>query len=711
MLKGDFIKLRLTKNKLLLILVVITGIYSTSVFASAYSLYQRAEKLQQRLLSNKGKKYRSNWIRVINAYMSVYRSYPHTRYAPCSLVKAGQLYIRLSRFSGKKGDGEKGRAILRVAYHKYKGRCIDEALYYAGRYDEENGLVINATKVYKLLLSKFPSSYWSKKARLRLSILSKSRRTSSSSSLHRNTKILFDKAENSYRTLIRTNQKQFRHNWFRVIRKFKKVIITSPSSYYALRSYIKIGFMYEQLYRYGLDKDDLREALKFYVEAYKKFPSQKESAKAIYLASRVCVKLREYRCAREKINLIIKRFRYTKFYKLAKKELMGIPKIEREEKAWKKQRSGKVVVKGVRYWSSNNYTRIVVYSDTPFVYEEHYLPEDKKHNKPPRFYFDIQNAVLSPEVPSQIAINDGLLRSARIGQFKKNVVRVVLDLQSVGRYTAFTLEDPFRLVIDVFGAKRRNVVRRRKLPISKSTNRKYVYLTRKLKIVIDPGHGGKDPGATCCGIKEKNITLAIALKLARLLRKRLGAEVVLTRYTDVFIPLEERTALANTENADVFVSIHVNSTPERHLSLSSAPSGAIVYYLGKARDFSARRVAMIENQSARTSSRKDWIGVLINELEKYYKRNDSIQLAQSIQKYLNSRAVFMNPYYKSHHIDGAPFYVLVNTSMPAVLVETGFINNPFEGRLLTDPKYQQIIAEAIYMGIKEFIEKYVVQTL
>ena len=680
---------------------------TVNLYPSAYSDYQKAEFQKKKLLKNtRLRQYRSNWIKVIDMFLSIPSRYPHSHYISCAYLEAGKLYLQLFKFSRTKKDRESARYLFRKAYRSgIKNDCTAEALYRAVTYDRKYGSIANATRVYHILKTSFPSSKWRRLAErvLKENPSTVARRNDPSRD--------YNHAEKEYRRLITTRLKQYRHNWFRVIRLYEKIITRYPHSRYAFKSYMKIGFMYEQLYRYGLDTDDLKSARDYYLKGYKKFSSYPWSVRALYFAGKICFKLRDCECALSSLKGFLRKGRKTKYYSEAEKIYSRVKTQCGRRKKIPVQVSSKIVIKGVRYWSSKNYTRVVIYSDKPFIYQEHYLPENKRYRKPPRFYFDIENAILPADVPRQVAINDGLLKAARIGQFKKDVVRVVLDLASVGRYTAFTLEDPFRLVIDVFGkGKVKHLKKRKKKLVQKKKRKKYAYVKKTLTIVIDPGHGGKDSGAVCCGIKEKNITLGIALKLAEILRHRLGARVVLTRDSDVFIPLEERTALANTENADAFISIHVNSTPQRGLRAEVAPAGATVYYLGKAYDFSARRVARIENQSAHVSYRKDWIGSLINELEKYYKKNDSIKLAKSIQKYLNSLAPSYDPYYKVHHIAGAPFYVLVNTSMPAVLVETGFINNPEEGKLLTTPAYQKVIAEAIYKGLEEFFETYVAET-
>ncbi|MCH7569492.1 MAG: N-acetylmuramoyl-L-alanine amidase [Deltaproteobacteria bacterium] len=182
-------------------------------------------------------------------------------------------------------------------------------------------------------------------------------------------------------------------------------------------------------------------------------------------------------------------------------------------------------------------------------HETHTLKKEPLKGLSPRIYVDLMGARLSPHATRQILVRDRLLRRVRIGQFSSNVVRVVLDLESFTDHKTFLLPDPHRLVVDVYG--RRNG--RKRAPIARGKTIlprvKGVSPAGIPKIVLDPGHGGRDPGAIGPrGILEKDIVLSLAKKLARKLRKELAVKVILTRQDDSYVPLEDRTAIANAEN-------------------------------------------------------------------------------------------------------------------------------------------------------------------
>ncbi len=354
----------------------------------------------------------------------------------------------------------------------------------------------------------------------------------------------------------------------------------------------------------------------------------------------------------------------------------------------------------IRHWSNPNYTRVVINLDKKAAYTTHLLKKDPSINVPyRRLLIDITGARTSAGLDRSIPINDGLLKKARAGQYNKNTVRVVLDIESIEDYKVFPLSDPFRIVIDVTGTKAPD--REANEPAT-DNNRETLArpsLSQQLglkvrKIVIDPGHGGKDPGAIGRGgLKEKDVTL----KLSKKLRDKLSPsvqKVVMTRETDVFIPLEERTAIANSQDADLFVSIHINASQRR------AASGVETYTLNISNDEEARRLAARENATSRRSVSD--LEFILNDLIKTAKTNDSVRLATSVQARVatNLKRKFNT---RSNGVKGAPFYVLVGTKMPSILVEVSYISNPHEEQLLRDDRYLDEVIEGISKGLMEYI--------
>ena len=216
------------------------------------------------------------------------------------------------------------------------------------------------------------------------------------------------------------------------------------------------------------------------------------------------------------------------------------------------------------------------------------------------------------------------------------------------------------------------------------------------RIVIDAGHGGHDPGAIGPGgLQEKDLVLDVALRLEKLLRSELGAEVVMTRATDVFIPLEERTAIANARGADLFLSIHANS------SRSRKARGIETYFLNFAKNAHAEEVAAREN-SISSATLKD-LQTLVKAITLNSKIDESRDFAANIQEAMIDS---LRPHYPDvldRGVHQAPFYVLIGASMPSVLAEIAFVSNPQEEKVLRTPDHRQNIARSLAEGVRSYL--------
>lgn len=216
------------------------------------------------------------------------------------------------------------------------------------------------------------------------------------------------------------------------------------------------------------------------------------------------------------------------------------------------------------------------------------------------------------------------------------------------------------------------------------------------RVVIDPGHGGHDEGTMGPkGLLEKDLVLDVSLRLGKLIEQRLGAEVVYTRTDDTFIPLEGRTQLANDKKADLFLSIHANSSP-------AAPgvTGIETYYLNFTDSKDALSVAARENATAEQSvfDLRD----IIQKITLHDKVEESREFAERIQASLYALSVRSFPGEKNRGVRKAPFVVLIGASMPSVLAEIGFLSNSKEESLLRRSEYRQKVAEALYRGISRY---------
>ena len=283
--------------------------------------------------------------------------------------------------------------------------------------------------------------------------------------------------------------------------------------------------------------------------------------------------------------------------------------------------------------------------------------------------------------PSQYywPINDGLIKNILVLQYSSEV-RLIINLEkSFKDYRAFSLRDPPRVVIDVWKGS----------PVAERTPS--IFLKT---VVIDAGHGGKDPGALGpTGLREKTVTLQIA-KMVREILQRHGVRVIMTREHDRFVSLRERVFIANSEGADLFLSIHCNA------SFSSRATGFESYFLSPASDDLARAVAAVENSvimmEDSSYKEKEFLTILADLKYAEY-RKESKMLAEIIQTNLSRTLSTPNRGVKS-----ALFYVLKGLDAPAVLVEVGFISNPREERKLRQILYRRRIADALAQSILKF---------
>lgn len=400
--------------------------------------------------------------------------------------------------------------------------------------------------------------------------------------------------------------------------------------------------------------------------------------------------------------------------KPVKKDPPSIPVTE-------KPSSAPAQLSELRHWSTPDYTRVAVTLNHEATFEKHEIAKSPGSAILSRIFFDVNGARLSPGV-RDISIGDGLLKSVRISQYRADTVRVVLDVENIRDYKIFTFSDPFRIIVDVKGERpaeisalspvisapllaaepalkeqQKSVAEAPKeTPTVKILPRARLKPGKIRRIVVDPGHGGKDPGAVgLSGLQEKDVVLSIGLLVAKKLKDELGIDAVMTRSTDVFIELQERTAIANQVGADLFISIHANA------ALNRRASGIETYYLNLAKTEKAAQLAARENGTS--LEKVSILQAVLFDLMANYKLNDSAHLAEEVQKALYKRISGQDPSTRNLGVKQGPFYVLVGATMPSILVESAFISNAHEEEKLADPKYHEQTAEGILDGVVSYI--------
>ena len=371
---------------------------------------------------------------------------------------------------------------------------------------------------------------------------------------------------------------------------------------------------------------------------------------------------------------------------------------------------------------------------------------DERIADPDRLFVDLTPAQTASSLTDQtlrFASDSDIVRQVRLGRQPNKTTRIVLDAGGVSTYSIYALYEPYRLVIDcVRGAKPAPpplpIVGKyyiatwaRKLPGTTSRSAALIQaalasapppepvtaavsqpaavpernatggfsMARQLglgvsRIVIDPGHGGHDPGAMGNGVSEAELVLDVALRLEKMLQRQPGTEVVLTRRTDDFVPLQARTAIANKESADLFLSIHANASED------ASARGIETYFLNFANNLSAASVAARENAASgqAMAALPDFVkAIALNN-----KLDESRDFATYVQKSMMEKVRVTNKTAKDLGVKQAPFLVLIGAAMPSVLTEISFVTNSQEAKLLKSSAYRQRIADALYTAIRKY---------
>jgi N-acetylmuramoyl-L-alanine amidase len=372
-------------------------------------------------------------------------------------------------------------------------------------------------------------------------------------------------------------------------------------------------------------------------------------------------------------------------------------------------RQSTVEVYNLRSYTHPTYTRIVI----DIGKRREFASADLK--APDRIYIDVYQARLNPILQNKtFPAQCDYIKEVRIAQKNETTVRVVaeIDLAKVERYQVFPLFDPFRVVLDIYPieaaaapptapAAQQSPAEPEEKPakVPEPTADGYS-MARQLglgirKVVIDPGHGGEDPGAIGKkGLKEKDVVLAVSGELRALLAAK-GLEVIMTRESDIFIPLENRPIIANQQKADLYVSIHANANRNRK------KRGVQAFYLNFSPDPQVNEIAAMENA---TSTKR--IGEMQDTLKKIVQNSKILESRDLAYKIHGNLIKSLSQHYaevESLGVRGGPFWVLIGGEMPSVLVEISHLSNAQEEERLKSLSYRKQVAQGIYEGILEYM--------
>jgi N-acetylmuramoyl-L-alanine amidase len=677
----------------LLIFIMVAVLLPWKAEAStAKKKYFQAEGHYKKLRNNSAKqKLRENWLLCIEKFNDVYRHDPSGQWAPAGLYMAGELYKQLYKRSTKTSD------------------------------------IIEARDIFQRVVKRFPRSLYKKRAMARIAEISKMESTKKQTKKAYSKKKdenktaspreKFVEAENRYNKLRKDSKKRkYRHNWLRSIEMFQTVYQIDPTGQWAAAGLYMSGKLYAELFRYSGRHADKEESIDLFQKIVSDFSRSAYKPKAVKELKHFGISVPWKAADTKKKSSVAKSTQsppsstekkddaediIATTARVAQNETIAadVPVTDVGHKDNSTSDGGPVTISGLRFWSNPSYTRVVVDADDETHYNHRLLKKDPALNKPQRLFVDLKKSRLGKDIQKVIPINDNMLLDARAGQYTADMVRVVIDIKSFDTYKTFSLKNPFRVVIDVWRKTGSTVAK----SDSKSSTLSTGALAKQLslgvsKIVIDAGHGGRDYGAPgyLKGVHEKHITLQLAKRLAKKIRSRLGCEVIMTRTSDRFLSLEERTAIANTKMADLFISIHTNAVRNRKAY------GIETFFLNLATDDDAIMVAARENATSKKNISD--LQTILSDLMQNAKINESSNLAGHVQKSLCNHLKKGYSKIKNKGVKQAPFYVLLGAQMPAILIETSFISSPRECKRLVDTKYQDQLCQGILNGIERYID-------
>jgi len=431
--------------------------------------------------------------------------------------------------------------------------------------------------------------------------------------------VLFSEALSLYKTLTEEPSKAEKVDiWDTIARAFYSVYISYPNSPKAPNALFLSAKMYEEMGERFKSKEYFDKSIDYSKEFVSKFPKNNLADDAQIRAARLTERYSKTDAYIE-YQTAIEFFPYGDMTHIAKNKIAELSPFKPDDETLSKIKNSKrndklIKVSKIRHWSTENNTRVVIHLDKEMPFKPYFLKEDSINDKPSRLFVDIIGAIVDKNLEVE-PIESGLLEQIKFARNTHDIVRVVLYMKSFDNYRVFSLDNPFRIVMDIEGVnnlanssyaksyKSNREEIKQEIPDDVSSLRQALGLKIKT-VVIDPGHGGHDPGAIGpTGLKEKNVNLQIAKALKTKLErdgKKFGIErVYLTRSSDIFIPLEERTAIAKKQYADLFISIHCNAAKNKRTT------GIETYILSFTNDKHSLSVAARENATTKKRSRSE----------------------------------------------------------------------------------------------------------
>ena len=542
----------------------------------------------------------------------------------------------------------------------------------------------------------------------------------------------YEKARASYHTLIQSKKRmQMRDKWIPVIQQFKLIYKKHFPSREAYKATFTVGDLYEKLYAVSRRDRDIDIAVEFYKKTVKEFKQAELTDDALYRQGEIFFNQKKYRAAINSFETIVNvvpdgdvtakaKGRIVDVKLLLAKQALpkGIKHIAPLQISSNLNNDKKLTLNKINYTVGVDSVQVVVNISSAVSFTQ------RRISNPERVYFNFKDTQIGSNVARNIKIGSPFLKGLRLSEFDDKNTRLVFDLSKTSNLKIGVWPEGSKILVELsnknlpvseaaskskvseaptilkVSKKVKNKITIRKKIVKASQKRSSPESNKKVPlIVVDAGHGGKDYGAKGHnGLKEKEVNLAIALRLEKILKSRYKYRVILTRKNDTFISLPGRGEIANDNNADVFVSVHANAAPRR------GAHGIETYYLGSGHSEEAKATAARENGKLVRSVSDDQTQEILASMISTTKINKSSRLASNIQHELAHSMRKKYSGVKDLGVKEGPFFVLHDTNMASVLVEVGFVTNSKEERRLKQSAYLNNLASFIAKGISKFIQ-------
>lgn len=556
-------------------------------------------------------------------------------------------------------------------------------------------------------------------------------RQAGSSELERQ-KQFYAAAASEWRSLLVDNKRgNLRENWLNLERSFDAALKAAPNGDEAHKAAFQVARSREELARRSGLKDDWREAASLFAAMAEAYPQSSLADDSLYSQAEILSgRLSSPAEAKSALNALLSRYPNGDMAAKARKLMSELAasgqstasppaspaaKPAASTAAATQKISGAggshstkapaqgALLRHLKWEGDESAVTITLELAGKAKYRRTTLAANTARNLPRRARLDLLSCGIGPNLRQNITLTGTPVSAIGISAQSGGVTRVDLDLAAARSYKVSVLQDPYRLQIEVHADKlisggedlsKIKAVSSAPAKSAAANGNIVEQLGLGIKtIMIDAGHGGKDPGATGNGMRESAVTLDLAQKLGAELKKK-GFTVMYTRGNNSFVALEDRTGLANNKKADIFVSIHVNASTNKGLH------GLETYYLDVARSDAARVVAAREN-AVNVGTASD-LQFILSDLTRNTKKEESLALAQQVQKACMNRLGRAGFKTRSNGVRSAPFYVLMGARMPAFLIEIGYLSNAAEAARIKNPKYIQAIANGIADGIAAY---------